>query len=204
MGWLQTHLESFVKPHLGFIPEKIDFFSQTELTIIKNVWRSVKRQAGTRPVLLAGRDVFVFEVLARREGYPTIFKSQISRATSHLFQHFFPPDTFLFDTGFVGSIPKALDLQAFSLLSALQLISSKYQVFPHLTGSRSLALKIEAVPKYWTSAKYNGEKIIQDFSSNQEFAEAAGVTIQVYTNSAPYFINERRPMIPSRSKKWAL
>lgn len=198
MGWLATHLEEFVKPRLGFVPEVEHFFTQEELTVMKNIWRSVKRQAGSRPVLLAGRDVFVFEVLARRENFHTVFRPDISRATVHLIPKDLYRGYYLFDTGFAGSIAKSLGLDSFILASALRPMANRYQVFPNLKGSRTFALKIEATPKYWTIAQYDDDKIMQTLSPRAEFERAASITIQVYKNSAPKFVERCSPLPTGR------
>jgi hypothetical protein len=220
MGWLEDHLNDFVKPVVGndYMPwsndEKI-YFKQEELTVIKNSWRSVKRAAkksGKETILLAGRDVFIYEILARRENYPTKFMPEISRATVNHITIENLEDYFLFDTGFVGSIPKNLGTENFSLLSyamnrflspsALNRISVQNpetkQVFPRLSFSRGLALKIEKTPKYWESARPAGPmhevEVIQPLSKREEFIAAARLTIEIYTNSSPKFIPTPQPI----------
>ena len=217
MSWLDDHFENFVWPNMpdGTCNSNIQplgYFSQEELTIIKNLWKSVKKQAGNKQILLAGRDVFIFEILARRENYPTIFMPEISRATVQHIKRFpleVEDDFFLFDTGFVGSIPRGLGLRNFSLMSyALNSSMVGYwpnrrrtsnpdtkQVFPHLSFSRGLALKIEKTPKYWESGRMGTEdQIIQPFSHQEEFYRAAQLTLEIYKNSAPKFINKRQPI----------
>lgn len=207
MGWLSTHLEEFVRPQLGFIPSKVDFFTTEELTVIKNIWRSSKVAAASRPMLLAGRDAFVFEILARRENFPTTFRPDISRATVSIVKEDYS-NYYLLDTGFMGSIARGLFISHYGLASAERGISAKYQTFPHLKGARSLALKIEATPKYWMTGKYidtsvnlfnpTREILPQEFSSKPEFERAAGITIQVYTNSSRKFVNRRGPITTNR------
>ena len=203
MRWLQIHLEEFVKPRLGFIPAKVNFFTSSELTVIKNIWRSEKVRSASRPMLLAGRDAFVFEILARREGFPTTFRPDISRATTNYIKEDYR-NYYLLDTGFMGSIARGLKIENYGLASANIFMASKYQTFPRLTHARSLALKIESTPKYWETAQYettsDDVKILQGFSKNDEFARAAGVTIQIYTNSAPRFIAHRQPI--GSAQKW--
>jgi hypothetical protein len=171
MGWLAEHLEGFVKPRLGYIPSisatDRPYFTSHERTIIKSVWRSIKTEAERldKPILLAGRDVYIMEILARREGYPTVFRPDISRMTvQHVRENY--SQHFLFDTGYAGSIPKALKMQYYALassnantgyapMSAWDKFSHKlldkdtHQVFPRMKGSRSLVLKMERTPKYW-------------------------------------------------------
>jgi hypothetical protein len=172
MGWLDRHLTEFVKPVLDYLPtlptNHTPYFTPSEMSVIKNMWRSVKREARrlNKPLLLAGRDVFIFEILAQREGFPTVFRPDISRLTvAHIKEDY--SKHFLFDTGFAGSIPRALKCQAFQMASAagveymgrlyrkhVPLSEDTKQIFPRMRGSRSLVLKIEGTPKYWRRAFY--------------------------------------------------
>jgi hypothetical protein len=254
MGWLQQHLESFVKPVLGYIPtlptSHVCFFTPEEMTVIKNVWRAVKaevRRTG-KPLLLPGRDVYIFEVLARREGFPTTFRPDISRLTVPYLQEDYS-GYYLLDTGFMGSIPRALKCTSYTMTSASNaeaktwgssylrrkehqlLTEDTGQVFPRMKGARSLALKIERTPKYWKRGFYrkpcckcespalyynlpseflweyhvphssfchtccrelrtdHREGIFQEQSDPEEFLQAALLTIEIYTSSAPRFVN---------------
>lgn len=206
MSWLETHLEEFVTPVIGeFDRRPLGYFDPAELTVIKNVWRSVKKNAKGKQILLPGRDVFIFEVLARRENYPTIFWPECSRQTveemAEEIDHHFTRNVYLFDTGFVGSIPRALNTKKFGLLSYNDRSKTVgTQIFPHLSLSRGLALRIESTPKYWESGRVvphgfppSGE-IHQDFSPRPTFVQAARLTIEIYTNSSPRFIQRHRPI----------
>jgi hypothetical protein len=242
MGWLQEHLETFVKPVLGEVPalSKDDkpFFSPQEMAVIKNMWRSVKTEAKRlkKPILLAGRDVFIFEILARREGVETVFRPDISRLTAmHIREDY--SKHFLFDTGFMGSIPRALRCEAYTMGSAnaaeaatkgygsmylprymrksehVMLRIDTKQVFPRMRGARSLILKIERTPKYWRRGFYREfcrcscmdrdatgiciacglpavGGIKQELSLPAEFTHAAKLTIQIYKDSSPSFIDK--------------
>lgn len=187
MGWLQDHMREFVEPVLGYHPsQSASYYTPEELTVIKNLWRSAKSKANGRPILLPGRDVFVFEVLARREGFPTVFRPDISRLTvEHVTEDY--SGHFVFDTGYAGSIPKLLNAKLFSLASGI------HQAFPHLKGSRSLVLKIENSPKYWRRAFWR-DGIMQELSDPFDFSRAAQLTQEIYRSSAPRFINRRSPL----------
>src|SRR4051812_2802720 len=109
MSWLQEHIENFVEPilegsNVQLSLDGLNYFNPEELSIIKNSWRSVKRLADGKPILLPGRDVWIFEVLARREGYPTLFLPECSRQTVGAMATAIPglatDSLFLFDTGF--------------------------------------------------------------------------------------------------------
>ncbi len=196
MSWLQQHMEEFVKPILGFVPpEPLNFFSHSEMVVIKNIWNSVKREAHGRTILLPGRDVFLFEILARRENYPTIFRPDISRQTV---QHVLldSKDILCLDTGFIGTIPHNLRINRFKLISFHERGSVEKQVFPNLGWARTLALKIESTPKYWESARIyypsmTEGKIEQSFNRLDEFEMAARLTLSIYKDST------RRQVCPS-------
>jgi len=196
MSWLEHHLNTFVKPVIGDValaPIKKPYFTPEELTVIKNAWRSIKKRAQGKTILLPGRDVFIFEILARRENYPTVFIPSCSRMTVAALNCELYRDMFIFDTGFMGSIPKALYVSNFSLLSANTSIKST-QVFQHLTGSRGLALKIERTPKYWKTGRMLDGEIFQELSEKTEFFEAAILTLEVYKSSAPRFNHKKQPL----------
>lgn len=204
MSWLEEHINEFVMPVVGdvdFPRTPLGYFEPEELTVIKNAWRSVKRSANGRTVLLPGRDVFVFEILARRENYPTLFVPSCSRVTVRTIAKLFTNihDYYLFDTGFAGSIPRNLGLckDSFNLLSSSDMRRdfTSAQLFPRLSFSRGLALKIENTPKYWESGRLSATgEVLQPLQTLEQFIEAARLTIEVYTNSSPKFINKHKPM----------
>lgn len=192
--WLKQHLENFVQPVIGTIPSSLEeprYLSIDDMAVIKNAWRSMKRTAKGKTILLPGRDVWVFEVLARRENYPTLFIPQCSRLALDGVEILRADDYALLDTGFAGSIPKGLRIDDYLLLSCCD--ASK-QIFPCRTRSRTLALKIESLPKYWRSGRYNRESnvIEQQLSDSEDFKKAAILTQQVYTDSSPKFVESIR------------
>lgn len=200
MSWLETHLEEFVRPVVpNFEAAPLGYFLPQEITIMKNAWRAVKKNAKGRTIFLPGRDVWVFEVLARREGYPTLFMPECSRLTVNqvLRNHGLFRNVYLFDTGFVGSIPNGLKVKNFGLMSYSNRSENVgVQVFPRLTLSRGLALRIESTPKYWTSGRLDTDnKIIQDTTDEFEFARAARVTVEIYKSSSPKFVKDHKPLL---------
>lgn len=198
MSWLEKHLEEFVRPVTGDFDETpLGYFRPEEITIIKNAWRAVKRNAKGKKIFLPGRDVWVFEVLARREDYPTLFMPECSRQTVHqiLKNNGLFHNIFLFDTGFIGSIPKGLKIKKFGLMSYENRENVGVQVFPKLTMSRSLSLYIEKTPKYWESGRLGeNNEIIQPQADLYEFMRAARVTIEIYKSSSPKFIGGHKPI----------
>ena len=245
-SWLKTHLEEFVAPVLGYTPtlnkrtkgdllSMAPVFTPEEMTILKNIWRSVRSAASSggrrRRVLLPGRDVFLFEVLARREGYPTIFIPEVSRLTASRFRDRQDlKQCLLFDSGFSGSIPRAMEIEGFILASGVN------QVFRNMKGARSLVLKVEGLPKYWKRgylkhddcesnkprepkvdpklgfpSYYNWMRkpactctpsVAQELSSPEEFAAAAQVTIAIYTDNSPKSNDTRSPLAAYSGRKY--
>jgi len=197
-SWLQEHLETFVVPYLGFVPAPLNPLTPVEMTVIKNTWRSIKKSGENKTIILPGRDVFIFEILARREGYPTVFMPEVSRNTvSSIKLPYDLEKVLIVDTGFMGSIPQALGVTSFILVSHYEK-KSKQQIFPRLTNARQLALRIEYTPKYWKRGSLHyecGEPfVLQELSDLREFAAAAAMTIAVYKDSSPTFFKERRPL----------
>lgn len=183
------------------------YFSPEEMSLIKSVWRTVKRQAeeSGKPLYLLGRDVWVFEVLARREHYPTCFNPQVSRATCHNFDF---SDCFIFDTGFIGTIPNRTGCTTYSLLSSDRNPNKwqrkslrpkdlgSRQTLGYFNSARGLALKIEATPKYWRSAILGlGYKPQQGFADPKEMVQALLLTEEVFRDSSPRFVS-KTPVLP--------
>ena len=206
--WLSEHLESFVKPYLGYIPDtegselRKMYLSSVEMTLIKNIWRSLKKRAREEKkiIVLPGRDVFIFEILARREGIPTIFMPECSRQTvQEVKLPINPTKAIILDTGFLGTIPNTLGVKSFGMVSHHdRSASNPNQIFPLLTFSRNLALKIEKTPKYWKSGKIEyknyvnpTKRVVQVLSDKAEFHKAALLTIEIYKDSSPKFVNQR-------------
>lgn len=138
--WLQSHVEEFIKPRLkGQVPKfqyvqaspkhKVvgQFFTPQIVQWMKLYWDRAKEMANGKPILLPGRDVYLFEVLARVDDYPTTFKPEysssvvnpagyISGTTKRGWEIPDYNDHFLVDTGYAGSIPKALKQKDWALM----------------------------------------------------------------------------------------
>ena len=201
MGWLADHQRDFVEPIKATLSTtgRVSFFGSSiesqDMSLIKNAWRSAKKLSKGKTILLMGRDVWPFEVLARREGFPTIFDPRCSRQTCYHsdYQIYNKAKHVLLDTGFEGTIARVLHIDCI-LLSANQLSAVAHtQVFPKMKGARSLALRLEALPKYWDSGRIvdGSGAIKQDYSPLCEFVNAAKMTEMIYKDSSPRFIETR-------------
>lgn len=192
-AWLDEHLETFVRPVLGRIPEVnpadtwIKVFTPRYLIAINLIWEQATRLARGRTILLPGRDVFLFEVIARiRDDYPTIFRPDISSAVAPFVTEDYS-DCFVLDTGYKGSIPKMMKIPNWSLVrydfqNRRPEDVARWQVFPKAKSwiYSGLSSNLEACPKYWTRASWGADskKPIQGFDTYY-FPYAAALTIHV-------------------------
>lgn len=190
--WLEEHLETFVRPYLGHIPKvdpkdwNIQNWTPLRIRALRAIWNQAKVRSGGRPIILAGRDVFLIEVLARLENYPTTFRSDISSPTVGLVKEDYSK-YYCLDTGFRGSIPKALKCEAWDLISCYS--EKTHQVFPRAKvygHTTNVAGALETVSKYWTRARPNNyeipkerQTIVQTLNLPAEFARAGIITIHV-------------------------
>ena len=191
--WFDKHLEEFVRPYLKKVPDVdkkegyVKEWGPKHVIALLATWKEAKKKSSGRHVLLAGRDVFLFELLARLEDYPTTFRPDISCnvAQSGLVKEDYT-QCYLLDTGFKGTVPKALGISNYSLIKAdnYRLTPKEYsefvaahQVFPRAKGHSTLvtlAGKLEYVYKYWTQGyayKHRG-KIEQQLSEKEYFSYA--------------------------------
>jgi hypothetical protein len=172
---------------------------------LKSAWAYAKKVRPQPVLLLAGRDVWVYEVLAHRYGMNSRFIPEISRnvASNHTAlltlcrEHGINGTEILFDTGFYGSVPKAfaaaLKQPVDFLLLSQDRVYTPYgddptknplgkqhptpnQVFPSMKGSRSLALWVEYLPKYWKSGRVETNEVRQELAEPNEIVEAAILT----------------------------
>jgi hypothetical protein len=128
---------------------------------------SYAKKLGDKKLLLAGRDVWTLEVLAQRNGIPSVFMPEVSRPVADqpsillglLCKAGVKGDELFVDTGFYGTIPLAIGAALgkpveFALLSQSYAgAPSSRQVFPRMRGARSWALWLEYLPKYWVSGR---------------------------------------------------
>lgn len=123
--WLDEHLETFVRPKLGKIPnidtgaECIKRFTPVTVKCMHAVWKRMTQLAEDRMILLPGRDVWLFKVISGMlDNHPTLFRPEISScvAKSGLLKDDFSKMHAL-DTGYSGTVPKSLGVKHWHLLS---------------------------------------------------------------------------------------
>ncbi len=177
--------------------------------ILCNSVRSLRRRVrkSRLTVVLPGRDVWAFEVMAQRKRVPTVYDARVSRAVSSnaevcrgIARGWNVAEwrrSLVFDTGFRGSIWRDI-CAATGERPRLLLLSAdvnKYQLFPGHTGSRQKALAFEYLPKYWTRGTPQDGVPMQHLNGLREFIDAALLTIWLWHHVSP-----RRVRVPRESK----
>ena len=179
--WLDEHLETFIRPNLGSVPNIdlennwIKTFDKRTLIALNLIWHRTKVLAAGRTILLPGRDVYLFEVVARMlDDYPTICRPDISSCVAPYVAEDYS-DTFVLDTGYKGSIPRSMNIQNWALVRYDYTSMdnkenrARRQVFPKTRSQTYLSLSgsLEGCPKYWTRglmaavSSKKGDKIVQ-------------------------------------------
>lgn len=165
--------------------------------------RALKRHRRRRrreSLILPGRDVWSWEVLARRQRIPTVFDARISRQVARHDPALIRAaegwradldKSLVFDTGFNGTIWSAIR-RATGKNPDLLLLSGKNQIFPRHAGSRQKALAIEYLPKYWTSRTLRDGDAHQYLADMDEFVRAAILTVWLYRHKSPRRVHRRK------------
>jgi hypothetical protein len=185
------------------------FLTPDEIRVIKNMYRAIKHEAirQNKKLLLLGRDTWLFYVLAVRDDFKdnTIFDPRVSRAvvkdnsTQKEIQVLYPPAEYLlFDTGFMGSIPRTIGYTPENVIlgSSLRCIQDRFpQVFDMHKGSRYLMFRIEDFNSFWHSGTIKDEigKIWQPLHRKVIIRNAEILTYLIYTDNTP--------KKPAKSKK---
>jgi hypothetical protein len=148
-AWLEDHLENFVNTFLGAIPtinpdlQPIkEYWSETRIKCLVAVWRKFLTMTEGKKILLPGRDAWEFEVLARLDGTPTVFRKDASTCGARLILDYKTcgNEYIALDSGYRGSVAKTLGVESFKLVAfgcgpltdAEQLkLRLQHQVFPH-------------------------------------------------------------------------
>lgn len=181
--WLEEHVETFVRPYIP-VPDvykdikTFNYWKDEYFKALIELWQAAKIKSKGRMIFLPGRDTFLFEVLARLDNYPTIFRSEMSGSVAAAYQELKIKhpwnDCYMLDSGYSGSIAKRLDIKEWALVSfAGRIDRSKQlgQIIPEDLSGRysSMASYLEGTPKYWnrgnataTQDKPTGKLIYKD------------------------------------------
>lgn len=223
MAWIDEHLETFVRPVLGYVPniptsfEEDDDpeslwngyywtrkFTPARIALLNTTWQAAKAkmlQNKKESILLPGRDTFLFEIMAKVEGFEaTIFRPEISSEVASGGVKLNPDASkwskvcYGVDSGYAGTIMTKLSIPVFGLVSFNSTASyspdrEAKQLTPRLNPNVATQLcgDMENCPKYWTRAratdKYEG--FTQTTSPLDEFRAAAVLTRHLVAHFDP-------------------
>ena len=183
-------------------------------SIIWNSFRKLRkliRREGA-VLLLPGRDVWAWEVIARQRRLSSVYDSRVSRtvagahpALRKVIDGWKVPDldkSLVFDTGFAGSIHREIcaATQKKPLSLMLSANDNKEQIFPGHTGSRGKALAIEYFPKYFQRATVRDNDAYQALSGLEEFIKTALLTIWLWHHVSPAHIESAKKPQPTKNQ----
>lgn len=161
--WLDHHIKTFIKPNITEMPDVKTCPGDSYTPQLRNdlytkalmeLWEAAVKKAEGKTILLPGRDVWLFEVLARLRGDKTIFRGDISSGTyTHVAKN--DPDKEVLaacygvDSGLSGSVPRGLKCVDFGLVyhSAGGAPKALMPYDPYRHGCYSI---LEGGSKYWT------------------------------------------------------
>lgn len=197
--------------------------------IVKNSWRSLQLVIEGKTLALLGRDVWPWAIMAARDGVKVVHDPVVSRLVI--------PDQYdrslgntekmrlvrqminswginthslvVFDTGFAGSIHRAMEAAVGHTLPNIMLstrltqktngVERPCQIFPAHKGSRAKALSIEYLPKYYKTGTVRDGQLVQYLAPLGEFLRAAALTIWWWHHQSPRFV----PTVATlRGRRW--
>jgi len=188
-------------------------------SMLCNSMRRLKRQMRRRgSLLLPGRDVWCWEVMAQKLSVQSTFDARVSRSVAGnqkalrvciddwKVQSW--DDVLFFDTGFSGTIPRAIaraeKLDEINML-LLSSANTKVQIFRTHTGSRAKALAFEYLAKYFVSGTTRDNQPYQELNPLDAFIKAALLTIwlwhHVSPTKLPSYRDKKLPKLTSAQKQ---
>lgn len=168
-------------------------------SMLCNSMRRLKRKMRrSGSLLLPGRDVWAWEVMARKLSVKSTFDPRVSRGVARSNKALRTcidewkvkswEDVLFFDTGFSGSIPRAIaKAEGLPQINMLLLSSGtpKHQIFRTHTGSRAKALAFEYLAKYFVSGTARDGAPYQELNPLDEFIKAALLTTWLWYHVSP-------------------
>ncbi len=180
---------------------------------LKSCVKALRRRlkgTGNKAILL-GRDVWLVSVLCERMGVPYVYDPRVSRQVADgpnmvnlLPGYCLKEGDILFDTGFAGSIHRAVsevsDVHLGNLMMSAH--NKDNQVFPNSGIARNYALFIEYLPKYFETGRNRGGEVVQHYADLPEFVEATLGTIWAWHNESPSEIISKSVGLPRRLQSY--
>lgn len=162
-----------------------------------------------KQVILLGRDVWLISVLCHKLGVPHVYDPRVSRnvATSEAMKGLLPEyclreGDILFDTGFAGSIHRAVEDHSAMKLDNLMMSAThkENQIFPNSGIARNYALFFEYLPKYFKTGMTRDGEVVQYMADFPEFVEAAMGTIWAWHHESPAVMVSENPNSLARKR----
>lgn len=182
------------------VEDHAHWYLKTCVKTIRNRLKGTDRQ-----VILLGRDVWLVSVLCQKLGVSHVYDPRVSRgvATSVQMLDLLPcyalrEGDLLFDTGFAGSIHRAVtDHSGIHLENLMMSANDKgKQLFPNSGIARNYALFFEYLPKYFKTGTVKDGKVVQYYAEMDEFLNAAVQTIWAWHYESPNTIVSNIPYTP--------
>jgi hypothetical protein len=178
-------------------------------TCVKTIRSRLK--GTSKKVVLLGRDVWLVSVLCHKYGINHVFDPRISRRVANdeqmkslLPEYMLKEGDILFDTGFAGSIHRAVTGHSMIHLDNLMMSanSKENQLFPNSGIARNYALFFEYLPKYFQSGRVENNQVVQDMADFSEFVEAAMGTIWAWHHESPAVMISDNPGPRNTLRPW--
>jgi len=179
-------------------------------SIMKNSFKALAKRCDGQTIIFPGRDVWAWEVFARKNNFAAIYDPRISRdvaADADVLRKIVKEwgvtleGSVVFDAGYEGSVWKAFCAIANGPVINVMLSTKledkdstgrkrSCQVFPMHRGARAKALTHERLPKYFSRGAVKDGKPVQWLSDLDEFIRAAAYTIWLWHYQSPNFFKQ--------------
>lgn len=169
-------------------------------SFITNSVKTLKKRTNRRfTVIYPGRDVWCWEVLSRKLGMPSLYDPRVSRDVARnefvlkkVMADWTIPDwkkTILFDSGYAGTVPRAIGraagLDESMNVVMLSAVKNKEQIFPTHAKARKKALACEYLAKYRKRTVIRNGEAVQELAGLEQFIKAALLTIWLWHHVSP-------------------
>ncbi len=169
-------------------------------SFITNSVKTLKKRTNRQStVIYPGRDVWCWEVLSRKLGMPSLYDPRVSRDVARnefvlkkVMADWSVPDwkkTVLFDSGYAGTVPKAIGraagLDESMNVVMLSAVKSEEQIFPTHAKARKKALACEYLAKYRKRTVIRNLEAVQELAGLEQFIKAALLTIWLWHHVSP-------------------
>lgn len=203
--WLKRHLAVFVAPKLKGV--KIQplssgdtaYFAIHSPAIVQGLiqcWFRAKELAKGGPILLPGRDSWSFQILAKMEGYPTVFRPKLNSGTVKASKEKGILHLFGADCGYNGTVFQNLKLKRFAVTTwkSTTGVNDEHSLNPGKWMDPYVHGLMCQMECYWQHGEVVNGKIVGDFFDPAKIAIIAARTIALVKAI------EKEPLWQNRNK----